>query len=244
MHPRPEAPYPGRGFACVRNIRPTCVVAPFMRVEIWSDVVCPFCYIGKRRFENALAGFQHADEVEVVFRSFELDPDAPQHPTEKVPTALARKYGITPEQALQNMAGVDRMAAGEGLVFKQADAPHANTRDAHRLLHLARAEGGVGSQARLNERLLQNYFVDANNPADHALLRESAVSVGLDGARVDEVLAGDEYADAVVADVEQARAYGATGVPFFVIDERYGIAGAQPTEAFTRTLEQAWSDRG
>ena len=214
-----------------------------MRVEIWSDVVCPFCYIGKRRFENALSSFEHADEVQVVFRSFELDPEAPQQPTEKVPTALARKSGITPGQALQNMAGVDRMAAGEGLVFKQADAPHANTRDAHRLLHLARAEGGPGAQARLNERLLQNYFVDAQNPADQALLRESAVSVGLDADRVDQVLAGDEFADAVAADVEQARAYGATGVPFFVIDERYGIAGAQPTEAFTRTLEQAWNDR-
>ena len=214
-----------------------------MRVEIWSDVVCPFCYIGKRRFENALASFEHADQVQVLFRSIELDPDAPQHPTEKVPSALARKYGITLEKALQNMAGVDRMAAGEGLVLNQAEAPHANTRDAHRLLHLAEAEGGPGAQARLNERFLQNYFVDAENPADHALLRESALGVGLDPARVDEVLAGDEFADAVSADIDQARAYGATGVPFFVIDQRYGIAGAQPTEAFARTLEQAWADR-
>lgn len=215
-----------------------------MRVEIWSDVVCPFCYIGKRRLENALAGFEHADDVELVYRSFELDPDAPLVPTEKVPQALARKYGMTTDQALQNMARVDAMAAAEGLVFHQADAPHANTRDAHRLLHLALTEGGASAQAALNERLLQKYFVNAQNPADHTLLRESAVKAGLDPQRVDEVLATDEFDDAVSADVEQARAYGATGVPFFVIDERYGIAGAQPTEAFSRTLEAAWNDRG
>lgn len=213
-----------------------------MRVEIWSDVVCPFCYIGKRRFEKALADFEHADAVEVVFRSFELEPDAPTQPTEKVPTALARKYGISVEQALQNMAGVDQMAAGEGLTFHQADAPHANTRDAHRLLHLAAADGGPGAQAALNERLLRNYFVDALDPADHALLRESAIEVGLDPMRVDAVLAGHEFDDAVRADAEQARAYGASGVPFFVVDQRYGIAGAQPVEAFSRTLEAAWGD--
>lgn len=214
-----------------------------MRVEIWSDVVCPFCYIGKRRFDKALAGFEHADAVEVVFRSFELDPDAPTRPTEKVPTALARKYGISVEQALQNMAGVDRMAADEGLTFRQADAPHANTRDAHRLLQLAAAEGGAGAQSALNERLLHNYFVDALDPADHALLRESAIAAGLDAERVDQVLNSDEFDDAVEADVAQARAYGATGVPFFVVNQRYGIAGAQPTEAFSRTLEAAWNDR-
>jgi predicted DsbA family dithiol-disulfide isomerase len=215
-----------------------------VRVEIWSDVVCPFCYIGKRRFETALANFEHRDDVDVVLRSFELDPDAPTEPTEKVPTALARKYGISTEQALANMAGVDQMAAGEGLVFNQADAPHANTRDAHRLLHLALAEGGQSAQAALNERLLQNYFVDAQNPADHALLRESAIAAGLDPARVDQVLSTDEFDDDVEADVARARAYGATGVPFFVVDQRYGIAGAQPTEAFSRTLEAAWNDRG
>ena len=214
-----------------------------MRVEIWSDVVCPFCYIGKRRFDTALANFEHRDDVEVVLRSFELDPTAPSVPTEKVPTALARKYGISTEQALANMAGVDAMAADEGLIFNQADAPHANTRDAHRLLHLALAEGGTAAQAALNERLLHNYFVDAKNPADRDLLRTSAIEAGLNLARVEAVLTSDEFDDAVQADVAQARAYGATGVPFFVVDQRYGIAGAQPTEAFSRTLEAAWNDR-
>ncbi|HNM98482.1 MAG TPA: DsbA family oxidoreductase, partial [Marmoricola sp.] len=174
---------------------------------------------------------------------FELDPTAPSVPTEKVPTALARKYGISTEQALANMAGVDAMAADEGLIFNQADAPHANTRDAHRLLHLALAEGGTAAQAALNERLLHNYFVDAKNPADRDLLRTSAIEAGLNLARVEAVLTSDEFDDAVAADVAQARAYGATGVPFFVVDQRYGIAGAQPTEAFSRTLEAAWNDR-
>ena len=219
-------------------------VVPFMRVEIWSDVVCPFCYIGKRRLENALAGFEHADEVELVYRSFELDPDAPATPTEKVPEALARKYRMSHAQALRTMAGVDAMAAEEGLTFRQADAPHANTRDAHRLLQLARAEGAPDAQVRLNETLLKNYFVEALNPADHALLRAAAVDAGLDPARVDAVLGSDEFDDAVTADVEQARAYGATGVPFFVIDDSYGISGAQPTETFSRGLQQAWDARG
>ena len=111
-------------------------------------------------------------------------------------------------------------------------------------LHLALAEGGPTAQAALNERLLRNYFVDAQNPADHALLRESAIAAGLDPARVDQVLSTDEFDDDVEADVARARAYGATGVPFFVVDQRYGIAGAQPTEAFSRTLEAAWNDRG
>ncbi len=215
-----------------------------MRVEIWSDVVCPFCYIGKRRLENALADFEHASEVELVFRSFELDPDAPTTPVEKVPAALARKYRISPEQALRNMAGVDQMATEEGLTFHQADAPHANTRDAHRLLQLARAESAPQVQHALNEKLLENYFVNALNPADHELLRAAAVGAGLDPARVDQVLGSDEFDDAVTIDVEQARAYGATGVPFFVIDDAYGISGAQPTDVFRRGLERAWANRG
>lgn len=207
-----------------------------MQVEVWSDVVCPFCYIGVRRLSNAVAAFEHGDEVELVVRSFELDPNAPTEPTETVADMLARKYGMSPAERHQAMAGVQAMAAGEGLTLDQDDAPHANTHDAHRLLHLALAEGGPGVQSKLNARLMSEYFVSAQNLADHGLLRQAAVAAGLDPERVNQVLAGEEYEAEVAADIQQARTYGATGVPFVVIDGKYGISGAQPTEVFSQAL--------
>jgi predicted DsbA family dithiol-disulfide isomerase len=213
-----------------------------MLVEIWSDVVCPWCYIGKRRFEVALADFAHADEVEVVYRSFELDPTAPAEPTETVVEALGRKYGGGPAAGRRMVEGVAQVAAQLGLRFDNAEAPHTSTVDAHRLLHHALAEGGPRLQARLNESLLEAYFGRARSMADAEVLTEAAVSVGLERARVLEVLRGSEYADAVRADLAQARAFGISGVPFFVVDRKFGVSGAQPTEMFASMLEQAWSD--
>jgi predicted DsbA family dithiol-disulfide isomerase len=213
-----------------------------MLVEIWSDVVCPWCYIGKRRFEAALQEFPHAEEVAVRYRSFELDPSAPTEPTETVVEALGRKYGGGPAAGRRMVDGVADVAAEVGLSFDHAEAPHTATRDAHRLLHLALAEGGPAAQAALNESLLSAYFSQARSMADPAVLREAAVGAGLDADRVDAVLAGSEYADAFRADLEQARAYGISGVPFFVVDQKYAVSGAQPTEVFTRLLDQAWAD--
>jgi predicted DsbA family dithiol-disulfide isomerase len=213
-----------------------------MQIEIWSDVVCPWCYIGKRRLEKALEAFEHADEVEVRWRSFQLDPGAPAEPTEGTSVALARKYGQTPDGVRQMQDQVESVAAEEGLVFRLGETMHLNTVDAHRLIHLALEEGGTGLQGRVKEALLQAYFTEARNVADHAVLREVAVAAGLDAARVDEVLAGTAYTDEVWADMEQAQAYGASGVPFFVVDQRYGVSGAQPVEVFTQVLERAWSD--
>jgi predicted DsbA family dithiol-disulfide isomerase len=213
-----------------------------MKIEIWSDVVCPWCYIGKRRLETALAGFPHADEVEVVYRSFELDPSAPHHGHELTTGVLARKYGRSEAEMRQMQQQLVGVAAEEGLEFRLFDNVHTNTIDAHRILHLALETGGPALQRELKEALLASYFVRAEDVGDHDVLRAAATSVGLDEARVSEVLAGDEYADAVAADINQARAYGATGVPFFVVDQRYGVSGAQPAEAFTRVLEQAWAD--
>lgn len=212
-----------------------------MRIEIWSDVVCPWCYIGKRRLETALAGFAHRDEVELVYRSFQLDPSAPQVPTETVVESLGRKYGGGPAAGQQMVDRVEAVAAEEGLVFRLAQAQHVGTVDAHRLLHLA-LEQDAATQVALKEELLAAYFVRAENVADHDVLRAAAATVGLDAARVDEVLASDAYADAVEADVRQAAAYGATGVPFFVVDSRYGVSGAQPAETFAQVLEKAWDD--
>ena len=213
-----------------------------MLVEIWSDVVCPWCSIGKRRFEAALADFPHADEVQVVYRSFELDPTAPHEPTETVLEALGRKYGGGPAAGRRMVEQVAQVAAEVGLHFDHAEAPHTSTLDAHRLLHLALAEGGPSLQARLNEALFEAYFAHAASMADHDVLTAAAGSAGLDPARVAEVLRTQEYAEAVQADLDQARAFGISGVPFFVVDRRFGVSGAQPTEVFGSLLEQASAD--
>ncbi|GAA4110958.1 DsbA family oxidoreductase [Nocardioides fonticola] len=212
-----------------------------MRVEIWSDVVCPWCYLGKRRLEAALDRFEHGAEVEIVYRSFELDPAAPHHGHERTLTTLARKYGRPEADMRQMMQQLIDTAAAEGLEFRLFDNVHTNTIDAHRVLHLALATGGPALQVRLKEALLAAYFTRAEDVGDHAVLTAAAVGVGLDADRVAEVLAGSEYAGEVEADIAQARAYGVSGVPFFVIDERFGISGAQPTEVFEQALAQAWT---
>jgi predicted DsbA family dithiol-disulfide isomerase len=213
-----------------------------MTVEIWSDVVCPWCYIGKRRFETGLAQFAHRDDVEVVWRSFELDPNAaPSGPEQgQYAQRLARKYGRTVEQAQGMIDQITHTAAGDGLDFRFDLARPGNTFDAHRLLHLAR-EHDV--QDALKERLDHATFTEGSPPSDHDALRVLAREVGVPGEEVDAVLASDRFADAVRADEEQAREYGISGVPFFVIDQRYGISGAQPAEIVTQTLDKAWSER-
>jgi len=214
-------------------------VATIVLIEVWSDVVCPWCYIGKRRLEQALEVFAHRDQVEIVYRSFELDPTAPEVPVETTPESLARKFGTDVAGARELMKRADAIAASVGLEFRHADAPHARTVDAHRLLHLALEQG---RQAEVKEGLLAAYFTRGESMGDHAVLRRVAVDAGLEPTRVEEVLAGRDHLDAVRADIAQARAYGATGVPFFVVDRRYGISGAQPTEVFTQVLERAWAE--
>jgi predicted DsbA family dithiol-disulfide isomerase len=213
-----------------------------MRIEIWSDVVCPWCYVGKRRLETALSTFEHADQVEVVYRSFELDPSAPHHGHELSTGVIARKYGRPEAEMRQMQQQLIDTAAAEGLEFRLFDTVHTNTIDAHRVLHLALETGGPTLQREVKEALLAAYFTRAEDIGDHDVLRTVATGAGLDAARVDEVLAGDAYADAVSADIAQARAYGATGVPFFVVDQKYGVSGAQPAEVFSQVLGQAWTE--
>lgn len=213
-----------------------------MRVDIWSDVVCPWCYIGKRRFEAALAHFPQRDEVALTWRSFELDPSAPpspEHPGRYV-EHLARKYGISRENAQAMIDRVSAAAAEEGLDFRFDIARRGNTFDAHRLLHLG-LERGI--QNELKERLDHGTFTEGLPVSDHEALRSVAVSVGLDELEVEEVLASGRYADAVRADEARARAYGISAVPFFVIDGRYGVAGAQPPEILLGALGNAWEER-
>ncbi|HYW25916.1 MAG TPA: DsbA family oxidoreductase [Terriglobales bacterium] len=210
-----------------------------MKVEIWSDVVCPWCYIGKRRFESGLAAFEQRDEVEVQWRSFELDPRAPRTSDGDQVERLARKYGMTREAALAAQARVTGLAAEEGLAYRLDLARPANTFDAHRLLHLA-AERGV--QGAAEERLFAAYFTEGRALSDPETLVALAGEVGLDEAAAREVLQGDAYAEAVAGDEREAAALGISGVPFFVIDRRYGISGAQPADLIQRALAQAWAD--
>lgn len=207
-----------------------------MQVEIWSDVVCPWCYLGKRRFERALESFPERDEVTVIYRSFELDPSAPADETVPTVELLAGKYGMTATQAQDAQRQMEERAAQDGLTFRMADLRSGNTRDAHRLLQFARERG---QQAELVERLHRAYFTEQESIFDHPSLTKLAVEVGLPENEVGEVLASDRYGEAVQADEALARSFGATGVPFFVLDRRYGISGAQPADVLARALRQA-----
>ncbi len=215
-----------------------------MNVEIWSDVVCPWCAIGKARFEQALESFPQRDEVTVTWRSFELDPQAPKRREGDYVSMLAKKYGTSAAQAQQMIDRMTDSAAEEGLDFDFSIAKPGNTFDAHRLLHLATdpdtRSGGL--QNRLKDRLLLAYHSQGEAIGDHDTLQRLAVEVGLDEVEVKETLTGDGYADAVRADENQARTYGISGVPFFVLDGRIGISGAQPSDVMLEGLRQAWPE--
>ena len=210
-----------------------------VRIEVWSDVVCPWCYIGKRRLETALERFPHRDQVEVVWRSFQLDPSVPEGETHATLPALAAKYGRPVEDMRAMMRHVEETAAGEGLEYRLADGVSGNTLLAHELIHLA---AGRGLQGEMKERLLHAYFEEARSVFDVDSLAALAVEVGLEEAEVRAALADHRYRPAVLADASTAQALGATGVPFFVVDRKYGAAGAQPAELLLQVLERAWAD--
>ena len=210
-----------------------------MQVEVWSDVVCPWCYIGKRRLEAALAAFPHRDEIEVLWRSFELNPNAPARVPGNPAERLAAKYGMTVEWARAANARVTSVAAGEGLRYRLDMSKPGNTFDAHRLLHLARDQG---RQGQAKERLMAAYFTEGEAIGDRDTLVRLMSEVGLEPDRVRSVLAGDAYSAEVRSDEREAAELGIGGVPFFVIDRRYGISGAQPAELIQQGLEQAWRE--
>lgn len=211
-----------------------------MRVDIWSDVVCPWCYVGKARFEKALSGFPHSAEVEVVYHSFELDPGYPKDMRETTLAMLSRKYGMPEPQARAAEARVAGLAQAEGLGF-DPDRPVGNTFDLHRVIHLGRAKG---VQPELLSALNEAYFAQGRQVFDRDVIIEVAAAAGLDKDAVTDVLDGDAYADAVRRDEQEAREIGISGVPFFAFDMALGVSGAQPTETFTSALNQAWARRG
>ncbi len=224
----------------LRNNLPVVGVVPGMKIDIWSDIVCPFCYIGKRHLEQALADFEHRDEVEIVWHSFELDPSAPAVADKSLVEKIADKYGISVEESTRMQEQVAASAEAAGLTLAWSEARYGNTFDAHRLVHLA-ATKGLADAA--HERLMRAYFTEGLAVGDHDTLVRLGAEIGLDEAEVRELLGGDGLAVEVRADQEQARAYGITGVPFFVLDGKYGVSGAQPVELFRQALAQAWAER-
>jgi predicted DsbA family dithiol-disulfide isomerase len=208
-----------------------------LTVEIWSDVVCPWCYIGKRRFETALQGFEHADEVTVMWRSFELDPEAPKVVEGPYAERLAAKYGMTVERATQLGIEMTERAAAEGLEFHLGRSRSGNTFDAHRLIHLAATSG---HQAAAKERLLKAYFTDGELISDPDTLVRVMADVGVDAGEAHDVLQTDRFADDVRQDELLASRLGIQGVPFFVLDRRYGVSGAQTSDVLLEALEKSW----
>lgn len=212
-----------------------------LRIDIWSDIACPWCYIGKRRLEQALARFAHAGEVEIAWRAFELDPSAPRvrDPSQSYAERLARKYGTAPAQA---QAMIDRMvstAAQDGIEMRFDHIRPGNTFDAHRLLHLAHERG---AQDALKERLLRAYLTEGQAIGEPEVLAKLACEVGLDEAEVREVLGGDRFGAEVRQDEAIARELGIQGVPFFVMAGRIGVSGAQPAEVLAGALDRAWTE--
>jgi predicted DsbA family dithiol-disulfide isomerase len=210
-----------------------------LAVEIWSDVVCPWCYLGKRRFEAALAAFEHRDEVEVAWRSFELDPHAPRERELPAAEHLAAKYGMSVDQARASQAQLTELAAAEGLEYDFDRTRGGNTFDAHRAIHVAAAHG---LQAAAVERLMRGYFTEGEPIGDPEALVRMVADVGVDAEEARAALAGDAHAEAVRADEELAARIGISGVPFFVLGRRFGVSGAQPAELLLQALDRAWSE--
>ncbi|WP_458464324.1 DsbA family oxidoreductase [Paenibacillus sp.] len=209
-----------------------------MKVEVWSDFACPFCFIGKQRFETALEQFVNKDDVQVVFKSFELDAHAPKSVDHDVHDMLVEKYGMSREQAIAMNNNIGKEAKDEGLAFQFDSIQLTNTFDAHRIAKYAMNLG--------KERILQDffkaYFIEGRHLGDHKTLIELAVQAGFNEAEIRHVLDGDDYAEEVRADEEVAQQLGATGVPFFVIDRKYALSGAQSSDTFLQALTTAWKD--
>lgn len=210
-----------------------------MKVEIWSDVMCPFCYIGKRKFEKALNGFEGKENIEVIWKSFQLDPSTVTDPSLNTIDHLAEKKGWSKEQARETTAHVTNIAKQVGLDFHFEKAVVANSFDAHRLSHLAKKQG---KQNELEEKLFSAYFTEGKNTADHDTLLQIAVEIGLDKNEAGDLLKSKLYADKVEEDIEQAQQIGVRGVPFFVLDRKYAVSGAQEPDTFLQALTRAYSE--
>lgn len=214
-----------------------------LTVDIWSDIACPWCYVGKRKLEGALAAFEHAADVEVRWHAFELDPSTPAEVDSSLTYAerLARKYQMTPERAQEMMDQMAGRAAEDGIEMRFDRLRAGSTFDAHRLLAYAGADGRK-LRGALKERLLRAYFTDGVLMSDHGALAHLAGEVGLEEDEAAGVLATDQYADLVRSEESAAAQLGIRGVPFFVFGGKFGVSGAQPVDALLQVLERAWSE--
>jgi predicted DsbA family dithiol-disulfide isomerase len=212
-----------------------------VKVEIFSDVACPFCFIGKRNFERALEAFPYADEVRTTWRSFQLDPTASTEPQGDTYTLLAAKYGVSVEEAKAMSGRVGAMAEAAGLNLDFEKVVHVSTFDAHRTAHLARSEG---KEDRMIERLFVAYFMDGENIADRRVLARLAEESGIDPELTTSALDSDRFAEEVHAEINEARSLGLNGVPAFVIDRSLLVSGAQPPEVMLGALQQARGSDG
>ena len=210
-----------------------------MKIEIWSDVACPWCYIGKKRFEKALGKFPHADKVEVEWKSFLLNPNQTTDPEDSLLDYLAREKGLAREQVLQMMSQVAQAGEGEGIDFRFDQVVVANTVRAHALIQLAK-EKGLG--AAVKQRLLHAYFSEASNVDHPEELIRIGSEAGIDPTEIKEVLSTDLPFKKVERDLKEASALGVRGVPFFVIDRKYAISGAQESDTFLQALEQSFAE--
>jgi len=215
---------------------------PSLKLEVWSDIACPWCYVGKRRLETALKRFSHRAEVELIWRAFELDPGAPSERPRDISHVefIARKYGMSVAQAQKSTDHLQQLARAEGLSFDFIKIRSGNTFDAHRLVHLG-LERGI--QDAVKERMLKAYFEEGELMSDHGTLVRLASEAGLDPTEATDVLAGDTYKADVRADEATARELGITGVPCFVFERRFGVSGAQSSDVMLSALERAWSER-
>ena len=214
-----------------------------IKIDVWSDIACPWCYIGKRNLENGLAATAADDDapvVEIAYHSFELSPDTPEDFDGGEVDYLSQHKGISPESAREMLDRVTGVAADAGLAYRFDILKHTNTVKAHELLHFAKENG---KQLELAEVLMSAYFLEGKHVGRDDDLVALAVEVGLDEAEAREALASQRFRTAVRADQEQARQFGITGVPFFVIDGKYGVSGAQPVEAFSQIARQVWGER-
>ncbi|RCW50842.1 DsbA family oxidoreductase [Paenibacillus prosopidis] len=211
-----------------------------MKVEIWSDYACPFCYIGKRKFEMALERFEHKEKVETVFRSFELDPNADPNANKSTYSMLASKYGMSIEQAKATTVNVAEQAAAVGLTFNFENMVETNTFDAHRVVQYANEQGKA---KEMSERLFKAHFTDNENVGNRSTLAQLAAEVGLDADQVSEMLATSSYKDDVRNQEEEGNRLGIRGVPYYVFDRKYAVSGAQSPEVFLDTLNKAWEEK-
>lgn len=209
-----------------------------MKIEIWSDISCPFCYIGKKNFEEALKDFPHRQQLQIEYKSYELDPYAPKQSNETIHQMIASKYGVSLERAKSMNENVSARAAHAGLQFHMEKIKPTNFFDAHRLLHLAL---DLGKQSEMADRLFTAYFSEGKNLSDIQVLRDLAEDVGIEGPEFDMILASDKYSLEVRQDEQAAEELGLSGVPAFVIADKYLISGAQPPKAFLEALKEAWA---